>query len=344
MSAPSTNPRDRFDAALIPGMRDRLAKGYAQFRLAELAAIEKLAPAPGGIAEAYHLRDCPGCAAPAPAETVLQAHGIDLVKCPACRLTFTRQVMDRTVDASRYQTSTLDVEAMRLRCSGPYLELETSRSHYYAAFLGSQCSTPGRLLEIGCGTGTFLLAARDAGWQAFGVEPGLAAAAVASERGCDVVRGYFPDDVPGDRSPFDAIAILDVLEHFDDPIAFLRLIGKHLTKDGRLFIQVPNWDSLLVQLEGASSSVVCPGHWTYFTPESLTDILARAGYRSLAIETVVTERDRMAAFTEEQRRTAMASLRPNSSIPRAEADGLPSADTIHELKLGYKLIGVFSVV
>ena len=150
------DPRDAFDAALIPGMRQRLAEGYARFRAAEAKAVAQLAtPEAGGVKGAYRDRHCPNCGAAAPAQTLLRAHGIDLVSCPDCDLTYSRQVMDEAADAERYRASDLDIEAMQLRCSGPYLELETARARYYLDRLGETMTRTGTMCEIGCGTGVF---------------------------------------------------------------------------------------------------------------------------------------------------------------------------------------------
>ena len=48
-----------------------------------------------------------------------------------------------------------------------------------------------------------------------------------------------------------------------------------------------------MRLEGDRSSVVAPGHWSYFTPRTLPALLARSGFRVLSIETVVSELDRI---------------------------------------------------
>lgn len=345
----SDDPRHGFDAALIPGMRARLEEGYARFRLAEARAIGMAAPPEaGGRLGEYRLRPCPICEAVPPAETILRNHGIDVVCCPDCGMTYARQVMEEQADAARYQASELDLEAMRLRCSDPYLELETARTRYYLDRLEESAQGRGALLDIGCGTGTTLVEAQARGWRVLGLEPGRAACAVARQRlGATsqgrVIEGYFPSHLPVDQASFDAIAILDVLEHFVDPQAFLRLIRRHLAPGGRLFVQVPNWDSLLVQLEGRASSVICTGHWSYFTPKSLPALLTRAGFRALHLETVVSEMDRIAAFSDAEIAAVVARLRP-AELPITWPDkhGPQSAALLHRLGLSYKLIGIFA--
>jgi SAM-dependent methyltransferase len=334
------DPRESFDAALIPGMRDRLADAYARFRAREAEEIQALSPPEvGGTTGAYRQRDCPCCGVGSVEVTpVLRAHGLDLVDCPGCGLTYSRTVLHEAADASRYANSRLEPESVRLRSSAPYLELETARDRYYLGRLMEGGVRHGRLLEIGCGTGTLLLEAERLGWQALGVEPGRAAAQVARERGATVVQGWFPADLPADAGPFDAVAVLDVLEHFAEPLRFLTELRTHLSPGGRLLVQVPNWDSLLVRLEGHRSSVVAPGHWTYFTPRTLTSLLARSGFRVLSIETVVSELDRILIHPPAQIAHWLHALRPTASVGTLEAKKL------HELCLGYKLVGVFTLV
>ena len=327
-------------------MRERLAEGYLRFRAAQAKDVALSAPPEaGGSLGAYHDRNCPNCDAFPPGRALLRAHGLDLVTCPACTLTYTRQVMDEIADEARYQASEVDAESISLRCSAPYLELETARSRYYLDRLKETCVQAGSLFEVGCGTGTFLLEAQAMGWDAFAIEPGLDAAKVARKRGARVIDGYFPRDLSADLCDFDVIAMLDVLEHIADPRTFLRNAREHLAANGRLFIQVPNWDSLIVQLEGTSSTVVGDGHWSYFTPSTLPDLLARAGFRTLFIETVVSEIDRIAKFTEADRDVALTRLRPalSRTVDLSLAD-ISSADFLHEHGLGYKLIGIFEPI
>lgn len=332
-----TDPKAGFDAALIPGMRARLAEAYREFRAREAEQIAAMVPPEaGGSTGAYRQRDCPLCgAAASTARPVLAAHGLTLLDCAGCGLTYTREVMEEAADAGRYRASALDEATIALRLSDPYLELETARARYYLARLAAQGAAGGLMLEIGSGFGTLLVEAAAAGWQALGLEPGRLGATASRRRGATVVEGYFPADLPDPAARFDAIAALDVLEHMASPLPFLAAIRDRLAPGGRLFLQVPNWDSLLVRLEGAGSSTVCPGHWSYFTPRTLPALLARAGFRLLDLDTVQSEIDRQASFPPATVEAMLETLRPGER-------GLPDAARLHALGLGYKLIGVFA--
>jgi SAM-dependent methyltransferase len=335
--AMNDDPRAAFDAALIPGMRDRLAAAYREFRAQEAALIAQLAPPEsGGSTGAYRERDCPLCGAPAAgAAPVLRAHGITLLDCQGCGLTYTATVMDEAADAGRYRASALDEALIALRLSAPYLELETARAAYYLDRLAAHGAAGGRLLEIGSGFGTLLVEAGRRGFEPLGLEPGQLGATASRRRGATVVEGYFPQDLPDPDARFDAIAALDVLEHMASPLPFLAGIRARLAPGGLLFLQVPNWDSLLVRLEGEGSSVVCPGHWSYFTPATLPALLARAGFRALEVGTVQSEIDRQAAFPPAAVEAALARLRPGET-------GVPDVARLHALGLGYKLVGIFA--
>ncbi len=322
--------RARFDAGLIPGMRDRLADAYATFRASEAQAMAAMSPA----AAPYHSRDCPLCDTPPPDHVTLTGHGVELVDCPACGFTYAREVMDSAADAARYAASDVDAASLALRCSAPYLELETERARYYLARLATGDFPAGRLLDIGAGTGALVLEAERAGWQAQGLEPGVRAAARARSFGAKVADGYFPAALAAD-AVFDAITLLDVLEHFERPQALLADVGARLAPQGRVFAQVPNWESLLVRLEGGASSTVCPGHWSYFTAETLVRLMAHSGFRPVLVETVVSEIDRIARFPLADRVRTLASLRPGIGAQTLDAEAL------HAAGLGYKLIGVF---
>ena len=80
----------------------------------------------------------------------------------------------------------------------------------------------GRLLDVGCGTGALVAAARAAGLDAMGVEPDPEMAALAgSSLGSEVVVARLPD-LPHADDGFDAVTANFVLNHVDDPRAAAR--------------------------------------------------------------------------------------------------------------------------
>lgn len=100
---------------------------------------------------------------------------------------------------------------------------------------------PGRLLDVGCGTGDFLTLARARGWDVTGTELSPYAAKVATSRGLTVVPGeVWEAGLPSDR--FDIATCWHVIEHVADPKRALEEIRRVLRPGGWLVLATPNLD------------------------------------------------------------------------------------------------------
>jgi SAM-dependent methyltransferase len=98
--------------------------------------------------------------------------------------------------------------------------------------------TPGRLLDAGCGAGHLLALARDAGWEAVGVEP----SAEARDRyGLEVLAGLL-EDVPLPDACFDVVRLVNVLDQAPRPARLLATAHRVLRPGGLLLVRVPNGD------------------------------------------------------------------------------------------------------
>ncbi|NQU73730.1 MAG: class I SAM-dependent methyltransferase [Candidatus Omnitrophica bacterium] len=106
----------------------------------------------------------------------------------------------------------------------------------------------GNILDIGCGKGEFLNISKKRGWEAYGLEPSVNLAKFGLEKySLNVVSTPLKDAGYPDRF-FDVVVLNMVLEHVDDPKEFLSEIRRVLKKDGVLFIEVPNMDSLMLKM------------------------------------------------------------------------------------------------
>lgn len=161
---------------------------------------------------------------------------------------------------------------------------EEGKGLYFAERL-KRLSPTGRFLDIGCATG-FLLSGiqKHCGWELYGLETGVEAAAYARTRLGIEVRdvplesaGYPPDF-------FDVLHLNNVLEHTLDPAAVLGEAHHILKPGGRLFVSVPNghidrlgYRKVLERTgqRGASKD----GHLYFFTGEALERLAAGSGLR-----------------------------------------------------------------
>lgn len=152
--------------------------------------------------------------------------------------------------------------------------------------LGKRCryvtrhKEAGRLLDIGCAAGHFLLGMRMRGeWELYGVELSDEVAGIARQRhNLNVVTGTLEEAGYPDAF-FDAITMWDVLEHLHDPTGSLREIHRILKPGGLLVIRVPNlasWDAAVFGRYWAGLDA--PRHLYLFTPTTLRRMLQDAGF------------------------------------------------------------------
>jgi 2-polyprenyl-3-methyl-5-hydroxy-6-metoxy-1,4-benzoquinol methylase len=145
----------------------------------------------------------------------------------------------------------------------------------------------GRLLDIGCATGDFLVAARQAGWQTQGVELSAYAVEVARRHGLDVRVGTLTEaHLP--PASFDAVTMLDVIEHLSDPLSELKEVHRVLRPGGIVCLETPNWQSIYRRLLRRRWAALQPRvHLVYFERRTATDLLERAGFGPIRATTEI---------------------------------------------------------
>lgn len=135
----------------------------------------------------------------------------------------------------------------------------------------------GRLLDIGCGNGAFLLRARDAGWDVEGIEPDARAAAATRNAGLIVhattIDSFKPEGV------FDRITLSHVFEHVHDPIATLEHCHAWLRPGGQLWMSLPNPHGIGARIFGRSWFALDPPRHLFLpTPATVLHLMRAAGF------------------------------------------------------------------
>lgn len=138
----------------------------------------------------------------------------------------------------------------------------------------------GRLLDFGCGSGTFLEEMHRCGWRVTGLDVSPAAVQmVRTERGLSALEGSLPHPELRDAR-FDLITMWHSLEHVHAPLDVLREAHRLLSWGGQLVVAVPNIDSVALQWFGRNwYGLDLPRHLTHFAPWTLQLMLERAGFR-----------------------------------------------------------------
>jgi SAM-dependent methyltransferase len=142
----------------------------------------------------------------------------------------------------------------------------------------------GRLLDLGSGSGAFLVQMADLGWRAQGIDPDPAAVASAREAGLNVTQGTLGDlDLEEHAGAFDAITLSHVIEHLHDPAEDLRRVHQLLRPGGLLWIATPNLEALGLRRFGPDwLGLDPPRHLVLFTRASLERLLHETGFEPQA--------------------------------------------------------------
>ena len=145
--------------------------------------------------------------------------------------------------------------------------------------LVTERKTSGRLLDIGCASGTLLWLAKQKGFAVRGVEVGRGSAEyVRTVLDIDVFCGQLEDAGFPDNS-FDVITMFHSLEHVPNPRTVVREVRRILADSGIFIVVVPNYSAWSSERHGADWIWLQPqNHYSHFTPESLRNLLAWEGF------------------------------------------------------------------
>lgn len=158
------------------------------------------------------------------------------------------------------------------------------RSQAAKATLAGRLLPPGLIVDIGCGSGGFLEACRHAAPERrlLGIEPAAGAAALARDRGLEVITAGIEEDLPERARGAAAFTLWHVLEHLEEPRIALQTLRDGLAPGGRILLAVPNASAAERSLFGRRTvSWDPPRHRWHFTPEGLERLAASAGLRTV---------------------------------------------------------------
>ena len=147
-------------------------------------------------------------------------------------------------------------------------------------------SQGGRLLDLGCGSGSFLHCLRDGAWKLWGVEMSAAAAELARSRHHatiltgDVLQAPFPPGI------FDVITCFHVFEHMTSPHEVLAKVGEWLKPGGIFCVHVPNIEAAEERIfRSYWYPLELPRHLYHFSPRSLCQLAQSSGLEKVSVTT-----------------------------------------------------------
>jgi 2-polyprenyl-3-methyl-5-hydroxy-6-metoxy-1,4-benzoquinol methylase len=134
-------------------------------------------------------------------------------------------------------------------------------------------------LEIGCGGCVMLSKLQSIGYEVTGIDSSPFAFNEGRKKGIHVIQDFFPSKSLSTK--FDLIFHVDVLEHVDDYVGFLRSQYDQLNDHGFLVVNVPDASE---SIKLGDFSLAMHQHLNYFSTTSLTSVLESSGFKVMALE------------------------------------------------------------
>lgn len=150
-------------------------------------------------------------------------------------------------------------------------------------FIEAYAQTPGRLLDIGCGDGTFGKNLASAGWNVTGLDPALRAHTTQHyASGTLTLRSENLVDLPSE-AVFDVITLWDVVEHIERPDQLIADAAVRLAPGGILVVETGNYQSAgRLQSKGKWWNFQLDHRW-YFAPPQLSALLENVGLNQIIL-------------------------------------------------------------
>jgi len=212
-----------------------------------------------------------------------------IVKCQKCQLLQLSPIPSRKEDKKFYDENRQSKnirEPQNLKTIRENSLIDTKRR---AKLVLKEVPKGKKVLDVGSGYGFFLRELENLGYGVTGIEVSKEkrriSGKVVANKVLDVNLYYDETDL----SKFDCITLFHVLEHLYDPILFLKIIKKHLNRNGKLIIEVPNADDLLLETSKNYRDFYWQrAHLAYFNNMTLKRVIQKADFS--IIKTFYTHR------------------------------------------------------
>jgi 2-polyprenyl-3-methyl-5-hydroxy-6-metoxy-1,4-benzoquinol methylase len=212
----------------------------------------------------------------------LECEGFGYVKCAGCGLYQINPQPSKTEVTQRYSGKYgQDYLSYEIENEAGFLELQLlalkDAGFEFAEREILKNEKEPRILDVGCATGALLNELRRRGWRVTGVEISPCADYGRSNKNLDIKSLPLEEN----RFPsayFDVVHASHLIEHLNDPRAFLEETARILKPNGYLFIITPNIAGFQARLMGSQWRSAIFDHLYLFSVKTFKSILYKSGF------------------------------------------------------------------
>jgi len=200
----------------------------------------------------------------------------DIVKCNKCGMIYSNPQPTQKELSTLYK-SVID---------NKYLEETAAREKTFNLSLKQLhrfITPPGKLMDIGCYTGTFMETAKDKGWTVSGIELSDWASNIAKNKNIGKVYNKPINKLLLPYENFDLITLWDVIEHLPNPKQILKDLSRFLKPDGIIALSTHFIDSLSARILGKHYPFLMDMHLSHFSQKTIKRILNDSGFEIIKI-------------------------------------------------------------
>ena len=204
----------------------------------------------------------------------------NIVKCKNCGLIYVNPRLSKEEAISlAYGAEYFSHPSFEMSRKSDRYRDHRARVSRYAKIQG--CSPGDRLLDLGCGAGHLLMAAKELRYDVFGVDISPTACQLCRSQGLPVYCGEIIDDYFSKfEGSFAIITALELLEHLYEPKRCLKRIYQLLRPGGFFFYTTGNAQRM--EIEGSNWTYLHPeSHIYYFTPTAMQAYFNEIGFEAL---------------------------------------------------------------
>lgn len=201
-------------------------------------------------------------------------------RCSHCRLGFleprpNQEELNKLYEKGYFQSH----YGQGLKLGSPEMKRRIAQEDHRIKFFRSY-KKRGRVVDLGCGMGYFLLACRMYGYDVEGVDISDYAANYLKNELTIPLRLGSIEEIESGSASIDVITMWHFLEHTSNPENYLKKAYVWLKRDGLLVVDVPNYEGTDAQKKwGEWTGWDLPYHFYHFTPKTLNDILFKYGFK-----------------------------------------------------------------